>query len=92
MPHNVIVYSTPTCPYCEILKAFLRDNNVPYEYIDLTVQPGKIQEMVLKSGQLGVPVIDVDGNIVVGFDRQKLKELLGITDQGTTGQDQKSSS
>jgi len=79
MPKEVKVYGTPTCPFCIRVKQFLKDNNVVFEDIDLSADPSKVQEMVERSGQMGVPVIDIDGTIVVGFDKEKISELLGIS-------------
>ncbi len=73
---NVIVYSTPTCPFCKQAKEFLDSLGVAYEDIDVSANPEKAQEMIEKSSQMGVPVIDVDGEIIVGFDKKKLQELL----------------
>jgi len=78
MPKNVTVYSTPTCPFCIRVKQFLKDGGVAFTDIDVSRDHAKAQEMIKTSGQMGVPVIDVDGEIVVGFDKEKLKELLGI--------------
>ncbi len=75
---KVKVYSTPACPYCSTLKQYLRDNNIDFESIDVSLDEKLAEEMIEKSGQMGVPVADIDGNIVVGFDREKIKELLGI--------------
>ncbi|KKU82938.1 MAG: hypothetical protein UY09_C0001G0016 [Parcubacteria group bacterium GW2011_GWA2_47_8] len=75
---KVIVYSTPTCVYCHAAKEFFKENNVAFDDIDVSGDPQKAQEMVEKSGQMGVPVIDIDNTIVVGFNKPKLKELLGI--------------
>ncbi|MFA4843905.1 MAG: glutaredoxin family protein [Candidatus Margulisiibacteriota bacterium] len=74
---SVKVYSTPTCPYCKMVKGFLAENNVQYEEIDVSRNQSAAQEMVARSGQMGVPVLDIDGQIVVGFDRAKIKKLLG---------------
>jgi glutaredoxin 3 len=73
---TVTVYSTPTCPYCHQVKRYLADRGVPYVDRDVSVDVQARDEMVRKSGQLGVPVIDVEGKIVVGFNRPKLDELL----------------
>jgi glutaredoxin 3 len=73
---NVIVYSTPTCPFCKQVKAFLDSLNVSYQDIDVSADQEKAQEMIEKSSQMGVPVIDVDGEILVGFDKKKLEELV----------------
>lgn len=76
--HNVTVYSTPTCPYCKMAKEFLKDNGIAYADIDVAADDAKAQEMIQKSGQMGVPVIDIDGKIVIGFDREAIKEALGM--------------
>jgi len=78
MANRVIVYSTPTCPYCHMVKNFLAQNNIPFEDIDVSFDQRAAQEMIQKSGQMGVPVIDIDGQIVVGFDKGRLKQILGI--------------
>lgn len=73
---NVVVYSTPTCPYCYQAKSYLADKGVPFTEKDVAADMEARDEMVRKSGQLGVPVIEVDGNVIVGFNRPKLDELL----------------
>ncbi|MBN2097521.1 MAG: glutaredoxin family protein [Candidatus Omnitrophica bacterium] len=75
---NVKVYSTPTCPYCIRLKQFLKDNNIQFEDIDVASNQQAAQEMVDKTGQMGVPVVNIDGEVVVGFDREKISQLLGL--------------
>lgn len=75
---NVKVYSTPTCPYCHMAKEFLTESGIQFEDIDVSANQASAQEMIKKSGQMGVPVLDVDGQIVVGFDKGKIKQLLGI--------------
>ena len=75
---KVIVYSTSTCPYCDFAKDFLKENNIEFEAIDVSQDQARAQEMIQKSGQMGVPVIDVDGQIVIGFNKAKLKQLLGL--------------
>lgn len=75
---NVTMYTTPTCVYCKSAKEFFKQNNVSFVEKDVVVDLQAREAMVKKSGQLGVPVIDVDGNIVIGFDRRKLQQLLGI--------------
>lgn len=64
---DVKVYSTPTCPYCIKLKAWLKDKGVKFEDIDVSKDPAKAQEMIQKSGQMGVPQIEIGGKIIVGF-------------------------
>jgi len=73
----VKVYSTPTCPWCAMAKKYLASKNIPFEDIDVTKDKAAVEEMVRKSGQKGVPVIDIDGNIVIGFDQNAIDRLLG---------------
>ena len=75
---NVKVYSTPTCPYCRRVKEFLKENNVSFEDIDVSLSQEAAQKMVEKSGQMGVPVIMVDDNVIIGFNREKLSKFLNI--------------
>lgn len=75
---NVTIYSTPTCTYCKIAKEFFAENKVEYTESDVSQDEVKRNEMVEKSGQMGVPVIDIEGEIIVGFDEAKLKELLEL--------------
>jgi glutaredoxin-like YruB-family protein len=74
----VKIFSTPTCPYCLTLKEFLKGHNIEFEDIDVSKDEKAAEEMIEKSGQMGVPVIDIDDQIVVGFDKAKISELLGI--------------
>lgn len=74
--HKVIVYSTPTCPYCIYAKDFFKENNVPFEDIDVTKDQSKAKEMIEKSGQMGVPVIEINENILVGFQPEAFEQLL----------------
>ena len=78
MDKKVKVYSTPTCPYCARLKEFLRGNNISFEDIDVSSDPAAGQKIIEKSGQMGVPVLDIDNEIIVGFDKQKIARALGI--------------
>lgn len=71
------IYSTSTCPYCEMAKDYFKENNIEYENIDVSADQNARQEMFQKSNQMGVPVIDIDGKIIVGFDRSALEEALG---------------
>jgi len=75
---DVTIYTTPTCVYCKAAKDFFKEHNVEYDEKDVAVDEQAREAMVEKSGQLGVPVIDVKGNIVIGFDEAKLSELLGV--------------
>ena len=76
---NVIIYSTPTCPYCKKAKEYFKENDVNFTDIDVSEDTDKQQEMVDKSGQMAVPVIDIDGTIIVGFDKGKIDEALQHT-------------
>ena len=78
MDKKITVYSTATCPHCIRLKEFLKNNNIGFENVDVSSDPAKADEMVKKSGQMGVPVIDIDGQIMVGFDRTAISQKLGI--------------
>ena len=74
----VKIYTTNFCPYCEMAKEFLKENNVEFEEINVENDHKAAQEMVEKSGQMGVPVIDINGEIIVGFNRKRIKEVLKI--------------
>lgn len=76
--HNVVVYSTQTCPYCVMAKDYLKKQGVAYKEVDVSSDAKAANEMIEKSGQMGVPVIDVDGKIIVGFDRPALQQALGL--------------
>jgi len=78
MAKNVKVYSTPTCPWCIRAKQFLQENNIVFENIDLSGNDNAAEELMRKTGQIGVPVLDIDGQIIVGFDKEKIKLALGI--------------
>lgn len=75
---KVKVYSTPTCTFCKQAKAFLKENKVEYEDIDVSADQRAAEEMIEKTGQMGVPVIEVGSDIVIGFDKAKLEKLLGL--------------
>ena len=78
MDKKVIIYSTPTCPFCIMAKKFLKDKNVDFEDFDVSSDRTKAQEMIQKSGQMAVPVLDIDGEIIVGFDKEKIRRALGL--------------
>lgn len=75
---EVVVYSTTTCPYCDMVKNFLDEKGVEYTNYNVSENPEKAKEMIQKTGQRGVPVVDIEGQIVIGFDKGKLKELLEL--------------
>ena len=73
---KVKVYSTPTCPYCTMAKDFLKEKGVEFEDIDVSEDQAAAKEMVEKSGQMGVPVIDIDGELIVGFNKPAIEKAL----------------
>ncbi len=84
---NVRVYSTHTCPWCAKVKDLLKQNNIEFEDIDVGADQEKAKEMVEKSGQMGVPVVDINGTIIVGFNEAKIKEVLNLSAEGTGDDD-----
>ena len=78
MTQQVKVYSTSTCPWCKKTKQFLDDNNIEYQNVDVANDKAGRDEMVTKTGQLAVPVIDIDGEFAVGYDENWIKEKLNI--------------
>ncbi|PCI20643.1 NrdH-redoxin [Candidatus Wolfebacteria bacterium] len=75
---SVLIYSTPTCGYCTIAKEFFKANDVEYTEFDVSTDAEKRTEMIEKSGQMGVPVIDIENEIIVGFNKDKLMQLLEL--------------
>ena len=73
---SVVVYSTPSCSYCAMVKDFLKKKAVPYQEYDVSRDQRRADEMVRKSGQMGVPVIDVHGKIIVGFNKSEIEKAL----------------
>lgn len=78
MDKHVTIYSTPTCHFCQMAKEFFAEHNIPFTNYDVSVDAAKRQEMIQMTGQLGVPVIVLDGSVMVGFDRDKLAAKLGV--------------
>jgi len=76
---KVKVYSTPTCPACKQTKEFLHENKIEFQEINVADDQKALQEMVEKSGHMAVPVIDIDGEIILGFDKSKLQKALKIS-------------
>lgn len=74
---SITIYSTPTCPFCKKAKEYFTEKGVAFTDIDVSENTDKQKEMVDKSGQMSVPVIDIDGTIIVGFDKGKIDEALG---------------
>jgi glutaredoxin 3 len=79
MEHTVIVYSTPACSWCRAAKDHLESHGIAFDDVDVAADMEKAREMVEKSGQYGVPVLDIDGEIIVGFDRARIDSLLGLS-------------
>ncbi|MGV8982196.1 glutaredoxin family protein [Clostridium sp.] len=73
---SIKVYSTPTCPWCTVTKNYLRSKNIAFEDIDVSKDKGATKDMIKKSGQRGVPVIDINGKIIVGFDQKAIDKLI----------------
>lgn len=78
MDKKITIFTTPTCAYCKMAKEFFKQNSIQFEEKDVVKDALAREEMIKKSGQMGVPVIFVDNDIVVGFDRSRLSELLGV--------------
>lgn len=78
MAKKVTIFTTSACVYCKMAKEFLKENGIDYEEKDVASDIKAREEMVEKSHQLGVPVIDVDGEVIVGFDRGAISQALGL--------------
>ena len=78
MAQQVKVYSTPSCPWCKRTKQLLDENKIPYQNLDVASDKAARDDMVNKTGQLGVPVVDIDGEVAVGFNEQWLRQKLGL--------------
>jgi glutaredoxin 3 len=75
---KITVYSTPTCPYCVMAKRYLSEKGIAYEDVDVSRDQKRAFEMLTKSGQMGVPVLDIGGQVIVGFDRHAIDGALMI--------------
>lgn len=78
---HVIIYTTPSCVFCRMAKDFFQAHNIAYEEKNAAIDAEAREELVQKSGQMGVPVIDIDGQIIVGFDEPALREALKLPPQ-----------
>lgn len=78
MDKKIIIYSTPTCPYCKKAKAYLQGKDMEYTDIDVSRDETAQKEMMEKSGTISVPVIDIGGKVIVGFDKDKIDEALSV--------------
>lgn len=75
---KVKIYSTPTCPYCKMAKEYLKEKGVEFEDVDVSTDQEAAKEMIGKSGHTGVPQIEINGKIIIGFDREALEKELGL--------------
>ncbi len=75
---KVTLYTTPTCVYCKAAKEFFSENNVKYDEKDVSKDEAALKDMVEKSGGMAVPVIDIDGEVLVGFNKDQVAGLLGV--------------
>jgi glutaredoxin-like YruB-family protein len=75
---KVKIYTTPVCPFCNLAKQYLKEKGIEFEEIDVSKDEKAAMEMIQKSGQMGVPVIEIDGKIVIGFDKEKIDKLLNL--------------
>lgn len=75
---KVTIYTTPTCHYCKMAKVFFQNNGIDYDELDVQADLKAREQMLQESGQMGVPVIKVDNEIVIGFDEEHLRELLKV--------------
>ena len=78
MNKKIKVYGVPTCPFCKRTKEFLKDKGFDFEDLDVSSNHDLAKEMIKKSGQMGVPVVEIDGEIIVGFDKEKICKILKI--------------
>ncbi|MEK7121614.1 MAG: glutaredoxin domain-containing protein [Patescibacteria group bacterium] len=76
--NKIKIYTTPTCAYCKMAKEYFKSKDLEYEEYNVATDIPKQKEMIDKTGQFGVPVIDIDGKIVIGFDRTKINEYLNL--------------
>ena len=76
--HRVLVFTTPTCSWCTRAKAYLREQRVPFREIDVSRDASAARDLVRRTGQMGVPVVEIDGRPIVGFDRDRIDRLLGL--------------
>ena len=75
---TVKLYTTPTCPYCYTLKEFFKERNIEFEDIDISKDEKVKDEIIKRSGAIGAPIIEINGEIIVGFDKEKISQLLRI--------------
>jgi len=76
--HRVLVFTTPSCPWCHRAKAYLRQRGVRFREVDVSRDPAAARDLVRRTGQMGVPVVEIDGRPIVGFDKPQIDRLLGL--------------
>ncbi len=74
--NHVLIYTTPSCPYCKMAKEYCKQKKIKYKEVNVASDKKAAQEMIKKSGQMGVPVIDINGKIIVGYDRHEIEKAL----------------
>jgi len=84
---NVTLYATPTCPYCHMARDFLKNKGIPFKDMDVSSDPKVANEMIKLSGQMGVPVIVVDGEVIIGFDQPEIERALAGKSKGGPASD-----
>lgn len=77
-PHRVLVFTTPTCPWCTRAKSYLRQRKIAFREVDISRDAAAARDLVRRTGQMGVPVVEIDGRPIVGFDRGRIDQLLGL--------------
>jgi glutaredoxin 3 len=77
--HRVLIFTTPTCSWCQRAKAYLRSQHVAFKEIDVSRDAAAARDLVRRTGQMGAPVIEIDGKSIVGFDQKQVDRLLGLT-------------
>jgi len=75
---KIKIYTTPTCPFCQLAKQYFKEKGFEFEEVDVSRDEAAAMEMIQKSGQMGVPMIEIDGKIVIGFDKERIDELLNL--------------
>ena len=75
---KIKIFSTPTCPYCYVLKNYLKENGFEFEEIDISKETAKREELIKKTGLATLPVVEINGQLIVGFDKKKIDEILKI--------------
>ncbi len=78
MQKEVIIYTTPTCPFCKMVKRFLDDNSIKYEEKDISIDKDAQGEVIEKADKMVAPVVDIDGDIIIGYDENEMRKELEL--------------